>query len=265
MWEAVQQLRTLVQSLESGPEQSRANPVHPRKERVPANTRPASVFVPQTSTHPTMILPSKPEPYNRGPMGSNPRSFSPKKGVHPPNQPMRVDRSISYSAAPARNPSPSKDPVTRSPSAVQEPATVDSMVTGYPRMRAAHSLSSLPTSQEPSPGPNPTRNILEQWKNSQLVQSGATHGSGALQGMSSSQRTLTPDLHRRPGTTQPPQAPSHHPQAMVEIPSSTPRNQHHLSSGKHFGQQYLSSPNLLGSPTEVHVFVRAFVYNYNLG
>ena len=170
----------------------------------------------------SMILPNKTQP----PVISS-RTFSPKReDSQKLHQPVKVNRSISnpsaqtyLQASPSmQNPSspvPSNRTIPSSP-LLQASSRSNSLITDYPRMRAAASMSNLPT--EARSDPKATRAILEAWKNSKV-------GTGANRGTESN----PVPLHNS----------SHHsgPRAVVEIPSQLPPKH---QGGRH----YMSSPNI---------------------
>ena len=186
-------------------------------EAIRRQQKAAGVGVPRPMS---MILPNKTQP----PMISS-RTFSPKKeDSQKLHQPVKVNRSVSHptaaylQASPSvqtpPSPVPSNRTVPSSPLLQASSRPAGSLTTDYPRMRAASSMSNLPT--EARSDPKATRAMLEAWKNSRV---------GASKGMESNPVPLHNSSH-----------PSG-PRAVVEIPSQLPPKH---QGGRH----YMSSPNI---------------------
>lgn len=157
----------------------------------------------------SMILPNKAQT----PVISS-RTFSPKRENSQRLQvPVRVDRSVSQPGV-AYMQAPPSSPLLQS-SSIKPPST---LTTDYPRMRAASSMTNLPTDARSDP--RTTRAMLEAWKNSKVEAKKAEGSSSNLQ---------TPLQHSSPRPSGP--------RAVVEIPSQLPPK--HQS-----GRQYMSSPDI---------------------
>lgn len=160
----------------------------------------------------SMILPNKAPAPMFSPKAFSPRKEENKMGAH---HPVKVDHSISQ-------PAPTTLQVSSPPVFHHSTADTGNLSTDYPRMRAASSMTNLPTDAGVRTDPKATRAMLEAWKKDKI---GATREKA-----SPAQSSNPVPLHYspRPGG----------PRAVVEIPGGRlpPKNQ---------GRQYMSSPNIL--------------------